>query len=151
MKKKPTSLRRSMFMRLGFNFYDVAVTIFCVAFGLLCFYPLWYCLVASVMPYEEYVKGGLMLWFKGIDLQYYIQIFSTKVYTNSLLDLILPELVAMDKVETRNGSDLEIPERRKSLALTRDLFLFACYTGTAYAVRNTRIHWQNRSMSVCRY
>lgn len=44
MKKKPTSLRRSMFMRLGFNFYDVAVTIFCVAFGLLCFYPLWYCL-----------------------------------------------------------------------------------------------------------
>ena len=64
-----------MFMRLGFNFYDVAVTIFCVAFGLLCFYPLWYCLVASVMPYEEYVKGGLMLWFKGIDLQYYIQIF----------------------------------------------------------------------------
>ena len=41
MKKKPTSLRRSMFMRLGFNFYDVAVTIFCVAFGLLCFYPLW--------------------------------------------------------------------------------------------------------------
>ena len=37
MKKKPTSLRRSMFMRLGFNFYDVAVTIFCVAFGLLCF------------------------------------------------------------------------------------------------------------------
>ena len=85
MKKKPTSLRRSMFMRLGFNFYDVAVTIFCVAFGLLCFYPLWYCLVASVMPYEEYIKGGLMLWFKGIDLQYYIQIFSTKVYTNSLL------------------------------------------------------------------
>ena len=75
MKKKPASLRRSMFMRLGFNFYDVAVTIFCVAFGLLCFYPLWYCLVASVMPYEEYVKGGLMLWFKGIDLQYYIQIF----------------------------------------------------------------------------
>lgn len=84
MKKKPAPLRRSMFMRLGFNFYDVAVTIFCVAFGLLCFYPLWYCLVASVMPYEEYVKGGLMLWFKGIDLQYYIQIFSTKVYTNSL-------------------------------------------------------------------
>ena len=29
--------------------------------------------------------------------------------------------------------DFEIPERRKSLALTRDLFIFACYTGTAYA------------------
>ena len=29
--------------------------------------------------------------------------------------------------------DFEIPKNRKSLALTRDLFLFACYTGTAYA------------------
>lgn len=29
--------------------------------------------------------------------------------------------------------DLDIPERRRSLRLTRDLFLFACYTGTAYA------------------
>ncbi len=29
--------------------------------------------------------------------------------------------------------DFKIPKRRKSLALTRDLFLFACYTGTAYA------------------
>lgn len=29
--------------------------------------------------------------------------------------------------------DLEIPEKRRSLVITRDLFLFACYTGTAYA------------------
>ena len=29
--------------------------------------------------------------------------------------------------------DLEIPEKRRSLVLTRDLFLFACYAGTAYA------------------
>ena len=28
--------------------------------------------------------------------------------------------------------DLEIPERRKSLALARDLCLFACYTGTVF-------------------
>lgn len=75
---------RSMYSRFGFNFYDVFVTLFCVSFGLICFYPLWYCIVASVMPYEEYVQGGLMLWFKGIDLQYYIQIFRTKTYLNSL-------------------------------------------------------------------
>ena len=36
MKKKPASLRRSVFMRLGFNFYQVAVTLFCVALGMLC-------------------------------------------------------------------------------------------------------------------
>jgi len=29
--------------------------------------------------------------------------------------------------------DLEIPSKRPALRLTRDLFLFACYTGTAYA------------------
>src|SRR5699024_7295459 len=29
--------------------------------------------------------------------------------------------------------DLEIPERRRSHIITKDLFLFACYTGTAYA------------------
>ena len=29
--------------------------------------------------------------------------------------------------------DLEIPKNRRSHTLTRDLFLFACYTGTAYA------------------
>ncbi|EKU88721.1 site-specific integrase [Bacteroides oleiciplenus] len=28
--------------------------------------------------------------------------------------------------------DLEIPERRRSHILTRDMFLFSCYTGTAY-------------------
>ncbi|MFV0441914.1 MAG: phage integrase SAM-like domain-containing protein [Lachnospirales bacterium] len=28
--------------------------------------------------------------------------------------------------------DLEIPEKRHSHVITRDLFLFACYTGTAY-------------------
>ena len=29
--------------------------------------------------------------------------------------------------------DLEIPEKRRPHVITRDLFLFACYTGTAYA------------------
>lgn len=29
--------------------------------------------------------------------------------------------------------DLEIPEKRRSHIITKDLFLFACYTGTAYA------------------
>ena len=29
--------------------------------------------------------------------------------------------------------DLDIPAERRSLSLSRDLFLFACYTGTSYA------------------
>ena len=54
--------RRSMRQILGFNFYDVFVFLFCIVFALVCVYPMWYVLVASVTPYEEYIKGGLMLW-----------------------------------------------------------------------------------------
>ncbi|MDE6880365.1 MAG: carbohydrate ABC transporter permease [Oscillospiraceae bacterium] len=84
MKRSSGAARHSMLSRFGFNFYDVFIIIFCLGFGVICFYPLWYCVVASVMPYEEYVNGGMMLWFKGFDPQYYIQIFNTKAYINSL-------------------------------------------------------------------
>ena len=40
------SLRQTM----GFNFYDVFVFVFCVGFALICVYPMWYVLVASVTP-----------------------------------------------------------------------------------------------------
>ncbi len=77
--------RRSMRQALGFNFYDVFVLIFCIGFALVCFYPLWYVLIASVTPYEEFVKGGLMLWPSGgIDLQYYKTIFSNSSLVNSM-------------------------------------------------------------------
>ena len=77
--------RRSMRQILGFNFYDVFVFLFCIVFALVCVYPMWYVLVASVTPYEEYIKGGLMLWpTGGVDLQYYKAIFSTKSFTNSM-------------------------------------------------------------------
>ncbi len=77
--------RRSMRQALGFNFYDVFVLVFCIGFALVCFYPLWYVLIASVTPYEEFVKGGLMLWPSGgIDLQYYKTIFSNSSLVNSM-------------------------------------------------------------------
>lgn len=70
---------------LGFNFYDAFVLVFCVLFALICFYPMWYVFVASVTPYKEYVKGGLMLWpTTGVDFQYYRAIFSTKSFLNSM-------------------------------------------------------------------
>lgn len=77
--------RRSMLARFGFNFYDIFVYAACISFALVCVYPMWYVLVASVTPYEEYIKGGLMLWPRGgVDFQYYIAIFSTRSFVNSL-------------------------------------------------------------------
>ncbi len=77
--------RRGMRQRFGFNFYDVFVTLFCITFALVCFYPMWYVFVASITPYEEFVKGGLMLWPSGgVDLQYYGTIFRNSSFVTSL-------------------------------------------------------------------
>ncbi len=40
---------------------------------------------------------------------------------------------ALSRENLEKLRDLEIPEKRRSHVITRDLFLFACYTGTAYA------------------
>ena len=74
-----------MRQRLGFNFYDVFVVTFCVLFALICFYPMWYVFIASLTPYEEFVKGGLMLWpTGGVDFQYYNVIFNNSSFISSL-------------------------------------------------------------------
>ncbi len=83
--QKPRVPRKSLRQRFGFNFYDVFVVLFCVAFAVICFYPMWYVFIASITPYEEFVKGGLMLWPSGgVDLQYYKTIFSNSSFTTSL-------------------------------------------------------------------
>ena len=77
--------RAGMLQRLGFNFYDVFVFLFVTLFALVCVYPMWYVLVASVTPYSEFVKGGLMIWpTGGVDLQYYRAIFTTRSFINSM-------------------------------------------------------------------
>ena len=84
MNNATPKYRRTMLQRFGFNFYDVFVLLFCVGFAALCVYPMWYVAVASVTPYSEFIKGGLMLWPKGFDLQYYEAIFGTKSFLNSM-------------------------------------------------------------------
>lgn len=76
--------RKRMLQKFHFNFYDVFVLFFVGLFALLCIYPMWYVLVASVTPYSEFVKGGVMLWPRGIDFQYYKAIFSTRSFLNSM-------------------------------------------------------------------
>ena len=59
--RKQAGYRTTMLGKVGFNFYDVFVYAFCILFAVLCVYPMWYVLISSITPYEEYVKGGLML------------------------------------------------------------------------------------------
>jgi len=75
----------SMLRRFGFNFYDVFVVAFCVVFALICFYPMWYVAVASVTPYEVFIRNKVMLIPKAFDFQYYKAIFNTSVFANSIM------------------------------------------------------------------
>ena len=80
-----TKPRKTMQQAIGFNFYDVFVVGFCVIFALICFYPMWYVLVASVTPYEQFVKGGALLWPNGgVDFQCYRMIFENSSFVTSL-------------------------------------------------------------------
>ena len=94
MEKPVVKTRLGMRARLGFNFYDVFVLAFCIIFAVVCFYPMWYVLISSVTPYEEFIKGGLMLWPSGgIDLQYYKMIFSTASFPRSMMVSLIKTLM----------------------------------------------------------
>lgn len=71
--------------KLGFNFYDVFVVGFCIIFALICFYPIWYVAVASVTPYEVFIRNKVMLIPTSLDFQYYKAIFKTPVFANSIM------------------------------------------------------------------
>ncbi len=75
-----------MKQRLGFNFMDIFVVLFCALFGLLCFYPLWYVLVVSITPYEEFIKMPFVLLPPtSLDLQYYAGILSARSFQNAFV------------------------------------------------------------------
>lgn len=92
---KSTKFRVGMKQRLGFNFYDVFVTVFCVAFAIICFYPMWYVFIASIMPYDDFIRTKFifLIPLQDMDFKYYITIFSTAVFKNSLLVSFLKTII----------------------------------------------------------
>ena len=82
---KAAGMRVGMKQRLGFNFFDVFVYGFCILFALICFYPLWYVLVVSVMPYDVYIHTNLVLLPSSpLDFQYYKAIFTSSIFKDSI-------------------------------------------------------------------
>lgn len=77
--------RRRRRWRVNVNVWDVLIIVFVVAFAVLCFYPMWYVFLASITPYEQLIRGGLLVWLPATpDFQYYQAIFSTEVFGRSL-------------------------------------------------------------------
>ncbi|MFD5224263.1 carbohydrate ABC transporter permease [Microbacterium sp. NPDC058342] len=68
-----------------FNWFDVLVLLLTVTFALICFYPMWYVFVASITPYDDFIRDKIMfLPPADPDFQYYKAIFSTPVFAQSL-------------------------------------------------------------------
>ncbi len=76
--------------KLGFNFFDVFVIAFCVLFALFCFYPMYYVLVVSLMPYESYVYFGksFILFPPQVSLEYYVTVMHSSGHKFSQAMLI---------------------------------------------------------------
>ena len=75
-----------MKQKLGFNFFDVFVFVFCVGFALVCFYPVWYVLVVSVTPYETFLNTPFVLLPPlQPDFTYYQSILTSGTFMRSLL------------------------------------------------------------------
>lgn len=77
------------------NAFDVFVFCFCVGFGLVCFYPMWYVLVVSVTPYESFINKTLILLppLKP-DFQYYKAILTSSMFQRSILISVVKTVAA---------------------------------------------------------
>ncbi len=66
--------------------FDVFVTVFCLLFAVICFFPIWYVIVVSLTPYKDFVSNPVAIlppW--PLDFSYYQAIFSTTVFRTSML------------------------------------------------------------------
>lgn len=68
------------------NGFDVFIFVFCVTFAFICFYPLWYVILVSVMPMSEYAKRPIPILPRGtLDFQYYRIMFSNEHFYRSVM------------------------------------------------------------------
>ncbi|MDR1692907.1 MAG: carbohydrate ABC transporter permease [Oscillospiraceae bacterium] len=80
--------------RLGFNFFDLFVLAFCVVFALICFYPIWYVLVVSITPYEQFLNTPFVLAPPlNPDFTYYTGIFTSNTFLRSMSVSVVVTLV----------------------------------------------------------
>ena len=75
---------------------DVVVTLVVTVFTLVCFYPLWYVLVASVSTGTHVIKNpGLLLWPDGFHLDSYVLALSHPLLVSGLWNSVKILLMAL--------------------------------------------------------
>lgn len=75
----------SMRHKLGYNFYDIFVYGFAIAFALICIYPMWYVFIGSITPSASTVQQSLRILPPGNPtLQYYKIVLYTREFSRSI-------------------------------------------------------------------
>ena len=78
--------RFDMRRRLHFNFFDIMVYLVTFAFAVICFYPLWYVFIVSIMEQDTYVRSGfILLPPPNPTFEYYKYILASKYFANAFL------------------------------------------------------------------
>ncbi|HOJ12621.1 MAG TPA: carbohydrate ABC transporter permease, partial [Clostridiales bacterium] len=81
--------------KIGFNFFDVFIYIFCLSFAFISFYPIWYVFLGSISPYENVTATIMPLIpdFKPT-FQYYKHIFARSMFQKALIMSLLKTVLA---------------------------------------------------------
>jgi len=77
-------------MKIGSRLFDAGVILIVGMFSLLCFYPLWYVFVASIMSYEDFTAANFILLPPlRPTFEYYFIIVTGKVFQSAFLISVL--------------------------------------------------------------
>ncbi len=80
-------MSRSFFIKARkYNAFDCFTLVFLVLCALICIYPMWYVLVVSITPYDEFIKKSVIL-LPPVkpDFQYYKAILTSSLFQQSIL------------------------------------------------------------------
>ena len=122
-----------MFMKKNSNgiasvIFDVVNTLVLLMLAIICLYPIYYCMVASISdPAAQAAAGGIMLWPKGFQTLAYKSVFANKEifsgYMNTFFYVIVGTLINV--VLSIMGAYVL---SRKGLLLKRFLNLYVVFT-----------------------
>lgn len=112
--------------RFGFNFYDIFVYAFCILFGLICFYPLWYVFIGSIVGRNTFsLASKLMLWpSEGISFVYYKAILSGPAFRSSFAISVLRTLAGTLGVVSITGLTAYGVSKKKIPGMKQVNFIF---------------------------
>ncbi len=90
-----TKARQKLKRVRKYNAFDIFVVLFCTLCALICVYPMWYVLIVSITPYEEFIKKStILLPPLKPDFQYYKAILTSSLFQQSIMISVFKTVTA---------------------------------------------------------